>query len=293
MELFLEQLINGIVTGSTYAVVALGYTLIFGVLEILNLAHGEIFMVGAFIGLLLVTTMKLPFFVALLAAMVGAALLGWLVELVALRPLRRRPVHHTAPLMSTIGVSLILSTGAQIAFGAQQHQFAFADPARYSLGSLEITSTSLTIFTVAVVLMVGLTFILQRTRLGRAMRTVAENPQVAQLLGVNTNFVIVMTMMLASGLGGAAGVLVGWQFDAVYPYMGLEYGLKGLIALIVGGLGSVPGAMTAGLLLGVVETMAVGYIASSYRDAVAFGILILVLLMRPHGLFGQAAGRKG
>lgn len=294
MELFLQQLINGIVTGSTYALVAIGYTLIFGVLQILNLAHGEIFMAGAFIGLLLVTLAGMPLLVAVAGAMIGAALLGWLMDLTALRPLRRRQVSHLAPLMSTIGVSLLLSQTGEVLFGVGQKQFPYFEPTRYSFGGLSITGTALTILGVSIVLMLGLTYLLQRTRIGFAMRAVAENPNVAKLLGVNTQAVIVFTVMLASALGGAAGVLVGRQFDAVYPYMGLEYGLKGLVALIAGGLGNVPGAMAAGLLLGMAETIAVGYLASSYRDAVAFGVLILVLILRPSGLFGSTTtDRKG
>lgn len=290
-----EQLLNALTAGGTYALIALGYTLVFGVLEILNLAHGEVFMLGAFLGLVLFTRTGLPFPLALAGAMLGSAVLGWLLERAALRPLRGRPeVTHLAPLMSTIGASIFLTSLAQQLFGPENTRFPEAiAPRFYELAGLRVSALQVTILGVSFGLMLALHLFLKRTRAGRALRAVAESAETAGLLGIDTTRIVVLTMALASALGGAAGVLVGLQFNAISPTMGLRYGLKGLIAIVVGGMGNVVGAMVGGLLLGAAEVFAAAYVSTDYRDAVAFGILILVLLLRPSGLFGRDEAGRG
>jgi len=291
---FLQQVVNGLTLGSTYAVIALGYTLIFGVLNIVNMAHGEIFMIGAFVGLMLVTKFNVSIFVALAGAMVVGAALGYLLERVALRPLRRREVSHLAPLISTIGVSIFLESLALKIFGPQAQSF----PPLYSgqlfeIGTLKISLIQIIILAISFGLMLALRFWLDKTKLGKSIRATAENIETAGLLGIDTRKVIVLTVMLASGLGAVAGVLVGLAFNAVEPTMGISMGFKGLAVLILGGLGNVTGAMIGGLILGIAEVFSVAYGSSSYREAVAFGLIIFLLFLRPQGLFGSQTSQGG
>jgi len=291
--LFWQQLVNGLTLGSTYSLVALGYTLIMGVLNIINMAHGEIFMIGAFVGLYLVTYFKVNIFVAMAGAMVASALLGCLMEMLALRPLRRKAVSHLAPLISTIGVSIFLESLALNLFGPQSQAFPTELAAvQMQLGPIRISLVQIVILGISFGLMFVLRFWLSKTRVGKAIRTTAENIETANLLGINTNRIIFLTVALASGLGGIAGVLVGLSFNAVEPTMGLSMGLKGLAVLILGGMGNITGAMLGGLILGIAEVFTVAYGASSYRDAVAFGMIILILFIRPQGLFGKRQGGR-
>ncbi|AFQ45915.1 MULTISPECIES: branched-chain amino acid ABC transporter permease [Desulfosporosinus] len=291
--MFWQQLVNGLTLGSTYSLVALGYTLIMGVLNIINMAHGEIFMIGAFVGLYLVTYLKVNIFVAMAGAMLASALLGCLMEMLALRPLRRRAVSHLAPLISTIGVSIFLESLALNLFGPQSQAFPTELAAvQFELGPIRITLVQIIILGISFGLMFILRFWLAKTRVGKAIRTTAENIETANLLGINTNRIIFLTVALASGLGGVAGVLVGLSFNAVEPTMGLSMGLKGLAVLILGGMGNITGAMLGGLILGIAEVFTVAYGASSYRDAVAFGMIILILFIRPQGLFGKRQGGR-
>lgn len=292
--LFWQQLVNGLTLGSTYSLVALGYTLIMGVLNIINMAHGEIFMFGAFIGLFLVTYLKVNIFVAMAGAMVASALLGTLLEMLALRPLRRRAVSDLAPLISTIGVSIFLENLALKIFGPQSQSFPAGalSGVQMQLGPIRITLVQIVILGISFGLMFVLRFWLSKTRVGKAIRTTAESIDTANLLGINTNKIILLTVALASGLGGIAGVLVGLSINAVEPTMGLTMGLKGLAVLILGGMGNITGAMLGGLILGIAEVFTVAYGASSYRDAVAFGIIILILFIRPQGLFGKRQGGR-
>lgn len=293
--MFLQQVVNGLTLGSTYAVIALGYTLIFGVLNIVNMAHGEIFMIGAFVGLLLVTKFNVSIFAALAGAMAVGALLGYLLERVALRPLRRREVSHLAPLISTIGVSIFLESLALKVFGPQAQSFPPLYAGQlFEIGTLKISLIQIIILAVSCGLMITLRFWLDKTKLGKSIRATAENIETAGLLGIDTRKVIVLTVMLASGLGAVAGVLVGLAFNAVEPTMGISMGFKGLAVLILGGLGNITGAMVGGLILGIAEVFSVAYGSSSYREAVAFGLIIFLLFLRPQGLFGSRAseGRR-
>lgn len=292
--MLLQQVINGLTLGSTYAVIALGYTLVFGVLNIVNMAHGEIFMIGAFVGLMLVTKLNVGIFAALAGAMATGMVLGYLLERVALRPLRRKEVSHMAPLISTIGVSIFLESAALKFFGPQSQSFpAIFSGSFIELGIVKISPIQAVIFAVSVGLMFILQFWLDKTKLGRSIRATAENIETAGLLGVDTRQVIVMTVMLASGLGAVAGVLVGLAFNAVEPTMGISMGFKGLAVLILGGLGNITGAMFGGFILGLAEVFSVAYGNSSYREAVAFGLIMVLLFIRPQGLFGGSTAQGG
>lgn len=283
--MFLQQLVNGLMLGGAYALVAIGYTLIFGVLGLLHLAHGEVFMIGAYLGLALVLA-GLPLWAALLGAMAGAAALGVLVERVAFRPIRDRGSHVT-PLMTTIAVGLILQHAVVKLYGAEQVAFpTVMRVVQFDLGPVTLSSLQLVILGTSIALMLLLNLFLRRTRMGMAIRATAENPTTAGLMGVNVSAAIVATFAVASALAGAAGVLLGWNFTAINPFFGVKVGLKGLAIMLLGGLGNVTGAMVGGLIVGVVEVMSVAYLASSYRDAFAFGLMIVILLIRPTGLFG-------
>lgn len=286
--MFMQQLVNGLTLGSSYAVIAIGYTLIFGVLNIINMAHGEVFMVGAFIGLMMVMQFDCGIFVALIVSMLSGAVLGYLLERVALRPLRKKNVSHLAPLISTIGVSIFLESAALNIWGPQTRSF----PSVFSghlidMGIFKISLIQIISLSTAVILMVLLTLLINKTKIGKAIRATSENTETAGLLGIDTNKVIVLTVMLASSLGAAAGVLVGLSFDAIEPTMGVTMGFKGLAVLVLGGLGNITGAMAGGFILGIAEVFSVAYGASSYRDAVAFGMIIILLFWRPQGLFGN------
>lgn len=293
--MLLEQLINGLTLGSIYAIVALGFTLVFGVLGIINMAHGEIFMFGAFIGVLVTSVLGLPLWVAFIAAVGVTAILGYLLERIALRPLRgKQGVSHLAPLISTIGISIFLENLSHHLFGAGNQPFrnAFAE-IQFQIGSITIYLVQIVIFIISVALMMALSYWLSKTKAGKALRATAENIETASILGVNTKRTITTTVIIASAMGGIAGILVGMAFNSVNPQMGLSMGLKGLAIIILGGMGNVKGAMAGGLLLGIAETLMVAYGDSGYRDAVAFIIIIFILLLRPQGIFGKKTAEEG
>lgn len=293
--MLLEQLINGITLGSIYAIVALGFTLVFGVLGIINMAHGEIFMFGAFIGVIVTSTLGLPLWVAFAAAIIVTVIMGYMLERFALRPLRgKQGVSHLAPLISTIGVSILLENLSHHLFGAGNHPFnnAFAE-IRFQIGSITVYVVQILIFVISVVLMMTLSYWLSKTKAGKALRATADNLETASILGVNTKRIITLTVIIASAMGGIAGILVGMAFNSVNPQMGLSMGLKGLAIIILGGMGNVKGAMAGGLILGLSETLVVAYGDSGYRDAIAFVTIIIILLLRPQGLFGQKTAGAG
>ena len=291
--MFFQQLVNGLTLGSVYAVIAIGYTLVFGVLNIVNMAHGGIIMMGAYIGLLLVTMAGWGLFPALIVVMVGGAILGYLLEVLALRPLRGKKATHLAPLICTIGVSIFLESAALLVFGPQTRAFPTDYNQLMDLGLFKISQIQIISMGTAIVLMVLLILLLNKTRIGKAVRATAENIETASLLGIHTRRIITFTVMLASALGAVAGVLIALSFNALEPTMGTSMGFKGVAVLIMGGLGNVGGAMAGGFILGVAEVFSVAYGASSFRDAVAFGLIILILFIRPQGLFAKAGkGRR-
>ena len=286
-----QQLINGLMLGASYSLVAIGYTLIFGVLNLLYFAHGEVFMVGAFVGLFLVLYAGTNIYVALLGALIACAVLGALAFFVAVRPVPKdRPL---APLISTIGLTIVLQNFAIYVFGGRQ--FSFPETIHqelYHFGPITISSVQIFILGIAIALMVALWLFIERTKLGRAMRAVAENHETAALLGVNVNRVVLITFVIGSGIAGIAGVLDGLKNSSVSPFMGLGAAVKGLIVMLLGGLGNVPGAMIAGLLLGMIEILSAAYIGTTERDFFSFLILILILLYRPTGLFGTRTAEQ-
>lgn len=286
-----QQLINGVVTGSTYALIALGYTMVYGVLQLINFAHGEIYMVGAFAGLLLVTVAKLPFPLALLLAMAAAALVGVTVEFLAYRPLRRS--SRLAVLISAIGMSIFLQNLGLWIWGPSTR--SFLPPFRVTsveIAGLRTNTLSLLTLLIALLIMVGLQLLVMRTKLGKAMRAVAQDRETAALMGISVNRTITYTFAIGSALAAAAGVMVGMLFNAVTPNMGIMPGLKGFVAAVLGGIGNIPGAMLGGLVLGLAEVLGVALLSSQWRDAIAFAILILVLLYRPSGLLGRRVQEK-
>jgi len=288
----LQQLVNGVALGCTYALIALGYTMVYGIISLINFAHGEIFMAGAFAGLLLVAYGKLNLFLALAGAMLVSVLLGIGVEFVAYRPLRR--ASRLSALISAIGVSIFLSTLAMLLFGANARGFPEGTfPSRQiDIFGAQISSLQLLIIVTAGVLMLALELVVKKTRIGKAMRAASEDYTAAALMGINVNLVVTFTFALGSALAAAGGVLVGVLFNAVSFNMGLHAGIKAFAAAVLGGIGSIPGAVLGGIVLGVAEISGVALGYSSWRDAIAFAILVLVLLVRPTGLLGKRIDRK-
>jgi branched-chain amino acid transport system permease protein len=286
-----QQILNGLFIGSMYAVFALGYTLVFGVLDLLNLAHAAVFMVASFLGLELVERLHLHLLLAFPATMVLAGLLGLLLERVAFRPLRARADSNISGLISSLAMATVLGALALELWGPNVTRYpreALPGADRRLLG---LSVMQLTVIGVAVVLFLGLTWLVQRTRLGRELRAVAESPRAAQVLGVNVDRAVAASFFLSSALGGAAGVLYGLSYD-VSADMGRSVELKGLAVIIVGGMGSMPGAVIAGLALGITEVFVVAHLGGSWRDVVSFAGLFLILVLRPQGLLGAATARE-
>jgi branched-chain amino acid transport system permease protein len=299
LENLLQQLLNGITWGSIYALVALGYTMVYGVLKLINFAHGEVYMVGAMAGYYAAHALGVAdapslgaLLLVLVASMLACGLLGALIERVAYRPLRG--AGRLAPLITAIGVSLLLQNAGQLVFGADPKFFPalLRSEELARVGGIAVSNIQITVLATAIALMAGLQYVVQRTRFGRAMRAVSYDAPAAALMGVPVDRVILGTFVLGSMLAAAAGILVGLSNPKIDPLMGLMPGLKAFVAAVLGGIGSVPGAMVGGLLLGVIETLVTGYLSSTYRDAIAFVILVLILLVRPTGLFGAPQTEK-
>jgi branched-chain amino acid transport system permease protein len=271
--------------GSTYSLVAIGYTLIFGVLNVLHFAHGEVYMIGAFIGLEFALLTKMNIVVTIIVAMIGTGLLGIIIERGVIRLIKRE--YYLAPLSATIGLSVIFQEGVVKIFGGDTVGFPDTFQAQYfQFGSISVDSTHVTILVVSFLLMAALTLFVNKTRTGKAIRAVAENPVTARLLGVNIDRVTMLTFAISSALAGAAGVLVGLAYNAISPFMGIRMALLSFAIMLLGGLGNITGAMFGGLILGIVEVLSTVYISSTYRDAFTFGTMILILIFRPAGLFG-------
>ncbi|HEY6046306.1 MAG TPA: branched-chain amino acid ABC transporter permease [Pyrinomonadaceae bacterium] len=303
MDTFVQQLINGLNVGAIYALIALGYTMVYGILRLINFAHGDIYMVGAFAGYYIALQMGLVgpswggLIVVLITAMVAAALVGMAIERFAYRPLRKYARMTT--LITAIGVSLLLENLFVARFGGQGRGFPqlLQDNAYHLFGNAAISKSQILIFAVSIALMLLLQWIIYKTKVGTAMRAVSFNLNSAKLMGINTNAIIAFTFALGSALAAAGGVLTAQYSPTIDPLMGITTGLKAFVAAVLGGIGNIPGAVLGGLLIGVAETMVVGYgsrvgIASTYRDAVAFAILILVLLLRPSGILGTTVQEK-
>jgi len=290
--LLAQQIANGVFIGAVYALFAIGYTLVFGVLDILNLAHAAIFTAAAFAALGLIGA-HLPLPAAFLVAVAIAGLLGVLLDRVAFAPLRRRNAGNLVPLISSIGVAIIIGGVLRGLYGPDERQFPEIAlfTKRFHAGPFTFGALDLTILGVALGLMLLLSFTIRSTALGRNIRAVADDRVAAALLGIDLERTIALTFFIASGLGGAAGVLIGLQYNSVSLQMGSSIELKGLAIIVLGGMGSITGAVIGALILGIVETLSVAYISSSYRDAIAFGVMFLILVLRPTGLLGKRALR--
>ncbi len=306
MDIFLQQLINGLVLGSIYALVALGYTMVYGILGLINFAHGDIVMVGALVALTVTQALAgsgLPAPLILLLA-TGAAILvcvslGVAIERVAYRPLRRAP--RLAPLITAIGISILLQYTAALIWGKQYISMPeLIKPDHFVVGGAQFTELQAFIFLLACAVMAGLLWFIKASRIGKAMRATEQNPDVAGLMGVDINRTISFTFLLGSAIGAIAGVMVVLYYGLGHYFMGFMLGMKAFTAAVLGGIGSVPGAMLGGMLLGIIESLASGYIGdltggvlgSNYRDIFAFLVLILVLVLRPEGLMGQKTGER-
>ncbi|MBX7221796.1 MAG: branched-chain amino acid ABC transporter permease [Blastocatellia bacterium] len=304
MQTFIQQIINGLALGSIYALIALGYTMVYGVLRLINFAHGDVYMIGAFVGYyaaqkfgIASASGQISFggaLILMMTAMMASASLGVVIERFAYRPVRKYP--RLTSLITAIGVSLLLENGGQVLFGADPKFFPILNSAvTYTFGSVTVRLTDIIIVVVSVSLMVLLQTIVLKTKLGKAMRAVSYNLDAAKLMGINTDFIIAFTFALGSALAAAAGILVSLSFPKIDPLIGVLTGLKAFVAAVLGGIGNITGAVLGGFLIGIAETMAAGYLPqslNSYKDAVAFAILILVLLFKPAGLMGSVAPEK-
>lgn len=282
--MFWQQLINGLMLGSTYSLIAMGYTLVLGLLKMLNLAHGDVFMFGAFLGYSF-ALLGIPLYWALLLAMVGAGIISLLVERFCFRPLRK--AHFLGPLLSTIAFGILLqNVGTQI-WGSEPSRYPQTmEMAQFQLGPVLISSVQLIILAISLLLMVGIDQFVRRTRMGRAMRATSENQINASLLGVDVNRVVRFTFFTSGALAGVAGVLTALVYLQITPFIGIRQGLIGMVAIVIGGLGNLRGAMIAGILIGVIEVLNDAYFTASYRDMIIFGLFFLFLMFKPEGLWG-------
>ena len=297
--MFIQQLINGLTLGSIYALFALGYTMVYGILLMINFAHSEIFMVGAYVGFwvlsllpaLIAPSLPVYFVIVFALAFLGTGVLAVAVERSAYRPLRHAP--RLTPLISAIGVSIFLQNIIMLAVGAESQSYPeLFHMAQFEAFGIRVTSLQIFIFGLAVLLMVVLQLFITRSKMGKAMRAVAQNHIVSQLMGIDTNTIIALTFFIGGGLGGVAGVLNGLYYGSIKYNMGFLPGIKAFTAAVLGGIGNIKGAMAGGFMLGVLEALSAGYISSEYKDVIAFMVLILVLLFKPTGLFGEEVTEK-
>ncbi len=304
MSFFFQELVNGITTGALYSLVALGFSMVYGVLKLLNFAHGDLYMIGAYIGFFVIqwfggaahVNIPVPLLLAimfLLAAGVSGGL-GVAIERFAYRPLRDAP--RIAPLITAIGISFFLENAVLLLFGAQYRIYNTPEFISLSsgirIGSVTIDTVQIMVVVLSVALMAGLQLLVNRTKWGKQVRAVAADREAAEMLGINVNFTISMTFFLGSALAGVAGVMGGLLFNQVTNTIGFIVGLKAFTAAVVGGIGSLPGAMLGGLLIGLAESFTIGYISSTYSNLLVFALLIIVMLVRPSGLLGQAQLQK-
>jgi len=289
----LQQIINGLQLGSVYALIALGYTLVYGIIRLINFAHGDVFMIGAYLGFYAILRFNLPFPVALIFAMLGCAVIGIVIEKLAYRPLRNAP--RIACLITALGVSLFLENFTSLKFLFGPNYLAYPRPfavVNYNIGSLTISNIQILVFVIAILLMILLQIFVTKTKTGMAMRAVAYDKSTAQLMGINIDYIITITFGVGSALAGAGGVLFGIAYPQIHPFMGIMPGLKAFVAAVLGGIGIIPGAMLGAGIMGMVEVLTSAYISSTMRDAIAFLVLLIVLLIKPAGLLGKSSIEK-
>ena len=289
-----QQIVNALSLGCVYALFALGFTLVFGVLGVINLSHGAIFMVGAYAALQVVTKLSFPLWASLITAFVVSGVAGVLIDVLVLKPLRRRNAPHLIPMIATIGIAIFLNNAAQGLFGAENLRFPseVVPDQQLHFAGVQISVLEVAIIVLSFILMGGLLLVMRKTQLGRALRAIAESPKAAALLGINVEGLFYLTSATAAALGGISGVLIALYSNAVFPLMGQPMLHKGIAVIILGGMGDIRGALIGGLFLGFAEVMSVAYIGSTMRDAVAFGLLFIVLVLRPQGMFGKVLERK-
>ncbi|MCE5222540.1 MAG: branched-chain amino acid ABC transporter permease [Clostridium sp.] len=288
---FLQQLINGLALGSVYALLALGYTMVYGIIQLINFAHGEIYMIGAFAGFYSASTLKLPLIPTLLVAMAVSALAGIIIEKVAYKPLRNSP--RIALLITAIGVSLFLQNAMRLLVGSNPKPFPdLINAGSINIGSIQIEVKTILMFGVSALLVILLQFIVYKTKMGKAMRASSQDMEAASLMGINVDNTISLTFAIGSALAGIAGVLVAISYPSITPYMGAMPGLKAFVAAVLGGIGSIPGALVGGIAIGLLETFSKAYISTNFSDAIVFAILIIILLIKPAGLLGKKISVK-
>lgn len=292
MTIFLQQLINGLSVGSIFALIALGYTMVYGIIKLINFAHGDIYMLGAYLGFFASTSLGLGFFPTMLFAMFICMITGVIIEKVAYKPLRH--ASRITSLITAIGVSLFMEYAMMYVMGPNIRTYPaeFFPKEVYNFAGLQISNHQILIFVTSVILMIALQLIVKKTKIGKAMRAVSTDPDAAELMGINVNHTISFTFALGSALAGAAGVLIGMYYNSIDPLMGMIPGLKAFIAAVFGGIGIIPGAMLGGEVIGILETLASGYGFSMVKDAVVYLILILILIIKPSGLLGKNVKEK-
>lgn len=299
MQDFIQHIINGISLGSIYALIALGYTMVYGILKMINFAHSDVYMVGAFAAYYVARILGIEnnpgissLVTLLIASMICCSLLGFAIEKLAYRPLRKAPKLNI--LITAIGVSLFLQYGGQVVFGADPKVFpeVMKDFVLFNISTVEVKSFDVTVLVVSLLAMLALQFLIYKTKIGRAMRAVSSNSSVASLLGVNPDRIITVTFIVGSALAGVGSVLVGMKYPKIEPLMGMMIGLKAFVAAVLGGIGNVGGAVLGAMIMGLSEEMVVAYLSSTYRDALAFGILIVILIFKPAGLLGKYTTEK-
>lgn len=288
---FIEQLINGLNSGSIYALIALGYTMVYGIAKMLNFAHGDVIMVGAYTLSLIMTNLKVPPVISVVLSMIVCSLLGITIEKIAYKPLRKS--SPLTVLITAIGVSYFLQSCALLIFGSSQKKVeSVVAMQSLHLGSLELTGESIVTLGTTIIIMIVLTLFINKTKIGKAMLAVSEDKGAAELMGINVNKTISITFAIGSALAAVAGVLFVSSYGFVGPYTGSLPGIKAFVAAVLGGIGSIPGAMLGGIILGIIESMAKAYISTQLSDAIVFGVLIIVLLVKPTGLLGKKRTEK-
>ena len=292
--MFFQQLINALSLGCIYALFALGFTLIFGILRVINLSHGTVFMFGAYIGLLLVNSLKLPLYLSAFIGMLFSGFLGLMINIFILKPLRDRNAHHLAPMVATIGAAIFITSIVLGIFGVENQRFPYESTPTlgWDIGDVHITLIDIMTISITFLLSACLFLATKYTKQGKALRAISENKRAALILGINVEGLFKIVSFAAGFLGGAAGIIYGISYNAMSPFMGQSILDKGIAVIILGGMGDIRGALIGGLFLGFVEVFSVAYLSSNYRDALSFGILFLILLIRPTGLFGKTLERK-
>ncbi|MCM6826406.1 branched-chain amino acid ABC transporter permease [Leuconostoc mesenteroides] len=291
MTTFIQQLINGLMLGSVYALLALGYTMVYGIIKLINFAHGDIYMLGAYFGYFFIKVLHLNFFIALILAMAVSAIIGVVIEYIAYRPLRHSP--RIAVLISALGISFLLENGMTYLYGSDQRSFPQAiKTVQYHFYGIQVSNIQLIIAVTSIVLMLLLTYIVKNTKMGRAMRAVSADPDAALLMGININHTISFTFAIGSALAAAGGILIGLYYNSIDPLMGMTPGLKAFVAAVLGGIGIIPGAAVGGWLIGILETMVQATAFSDYKDTIVYAMLIVILLIKPTGILGKNKREK-